>query len=264
MILKTLIADDEALARKRLRQMLALESDIEVVQECANGEEAIDSLRSSSVDLVFLDIQMPGNTGFEVVQAIGPAHMPHTIFVTAHDSYAVQAFAVHALDYIVKPLDQARLVDALSRARRQIAAESALMMRSQLNGLLQTFGGGLRNSAYPERLLVPNGAEDAFVAINEIEWIEAADDYVCLHVAGKTMMLRQTIRQLGENLDPKQFVRVHRSSIVNVRYVQKILREGRTDGWLQLANGQRVRMSKTGWQSLLEAMAPSVQAARSQ
>jgi two-component system LytT family response regulator len=257
MTLKTLIADDEALARKRLRQLLASDPAIDVIQECCNGEEAIASLKTSPVDLVFLDIQMPGNTGFEVIEAIGPARMPHTIFVTAHHNYAVQAFAVHALDYLVKPIDQDRLMEALGRVKRLRAAESALTMQNQLNGLLQTFEANRRPDAYPERLLVPNGAEDMFIAVSEIEWIEAADDYACLHVGGKVMMLRQTIRQLAENLDPKRFVRVHRSSIVNVSYVQKILREGRTDGWLQLSTGQRIRMSKTGWQSLLDAMAPS-------
>lgn len=259
MSFRTLIADDEALARKRLRHLLSSEPEIDFVQECSNGEEAIAFLRDSPVDLVLLDIQMPGNTGFEVVQAVGPARMPHTVFVTAHDHYAVEAFAVHALDYLVKPIDEERLLTALRRAKRQIAAESALTMQDRLNGLLQTVGGSLRLNTYPERLLVPNGTEDIFVDVSQIEWIEAADDYVCLHVGGKSMMLRQTIRQLAESLDPKRFIRVHRSSVVNVSCVQKILRDGRTDGWLQLASGQRIRMSKTGWQSLLETMSLGIQ-----
>ena len=252
MILRTLIADDEPLARKRLRQLLAADPDIEIVEECRNGQEVVASLKSRPVDLVFLDIQMPGNTGFEVIEAVGTMHMPLTVFVTAYNAYAVQAFDVHALDYLIKPISPERLQTAIARVKDRIAANSALTVQAQLNNLLQSVNATVSNAPfYPERLLIPNGSEDTFVAVSEIEWIEAADDYACIHVSGKTFMLRETIRQLAASLDPKRFVRVHRSAIVNVNQVRKILREGRADGWLLLANGQRIKMSKIGWQNLL-------------
>jgi two-component system LytT family response regulator len=201
---------------------------------------------------------MPGNTGFEVIEAIGSARMPMTVFVTAHNNYAVQAFDIHALDYLIKPLDEERLRVALAHVKKRIAADSALTVQTQLYGFLQNINGtGSRGRLFPERLLIPNGSEDSFVSVNDIEWIEAADDYACIHVGSKTMMLRQTIRQLAENLDSKKFIRVHRSAIVNIDYVRKILREGRTDGWLLLASGHRIKMSKSGWESLLASTASS-------
>ncbi len=252
MTLKTVVADDEPLARKRLRQLLTVDPEIEIVEECRNGEEVVSVLKSKSVDLLFLDIQMPGSTGFEVIEAVGVAQMPLTVFVTAYNDYAVKAFDVHALDYLIKPISPARLLTAVARVKERLAASSALSVQAQLNGLLQNINhSALALQAYPERLLIPSGAEDTFVAVNEIEWIEAADDYACIHVGSRTYMLRETIRQLAASLDPKRFVRIHRSSIVNVNHVRKILREGRAEGWLLLSNGQRIKMSKVGWQSLL-------------
>ena len=252
MTLKTLIADDEPLARKRLRQLLATDPDIEIVEECRNGEEVVSALKSRAVDLVFLDIQMPGNTGFQVIEAVGVTHMPLTVFVTAYNAYAVQAFDVHALDYLIKPISPERLQTAIARVKERIAANSALTVQAQLGSLLQNLNKGeIKALEYAERLLVPNGNEDTFVSVREIEWIEAADDYACIHAEGKAFMLRETIKQLFSALDPKQFVRVHRSAIVNVSHVRKILRDGRTEGWLVLSSGQRIKMSKTGWQSLL-------------
>jgi two-component system LytT family response regulator len=248
MTVKTLLADDEPLARKRLRQLLAAHADIEVVEECRNGTEVVDALKSKPIDLVFLDIQMPGNTGFEVIEAMGAMHMPRTVFVTAYNAYAVRAFEVHALDYLIKPISPERLNAAVAHVRERIAADSALTVQAQLNKLLQHANAV---PGYPEHLLVPNGAEDTLITINDIEWIEAADDYACIHVGSKAFMLRETIRQLEASLDPKRFVRVHRSAIVNVRRVAKIMREGRADGWLILTNGKQIKMSRAGLQNLL-------------
>ena len=260
MTLKTLIADDEPLARERLRFLLASDQEIEIVEECRNGREVVAALKSKPVDLVLLDIQMPGNTGFEVIEKIGPAHMPMTVFVTAHNAYAVKAFEVHALDYLTKPVEPERLQAALAHVKERIAAKTALTTHAQFSSLLESLNkSGAERGPFPERLLVPNGAKDSFVTIHDIEWIEAADYYVCLHVGNKTFMLRETIKQLSSSLDPKRFVRVHRSAIVNVDHVREILREGRTEGWVVLSNGQRLKMSKTGWQSLL-AMTGSMSA----
>ncbi|MBN9614117.1 MAG: DNA-binding response regulator [Acidobacteriales bacterium 59-55] len=252
MTLKTLIADDEPLARKRLRQLLSVYTDIEVIEECRNGNEVVSFLKTKPADLVFLDIQMPGSNGLEVIEAVGVMHMPLTVFVTAYNTFAVQAFEVHALDYLIKPISSERLQAAVAQVRKRIAAESALSVQAQLNNLLQHVKvGSPSTNSFPERLLVPNGSEGIFIATEDIEWIEAADDYACLHIGGRTFMLRETIRQLEATLDPKRFVRVHRSAIVNVRYVSKILREGREDAWLTLINGARVKMSKIGWQNLM-------------
>ena len=252
MTLNTLIADDEPLARERLRFLLASDPEIEIVEECRNGREVVAALKARPVDLVFLDIQMPGNSGFEVIEEIGLMHMPMTVFVTAYNTHAVKAFEVHALDYLTKPIEPERLHDALLRVKERVASKAALATHLQLNSLLESLNGTRPGAdPYPSRLLVPNGSKDSFIPISDIEWIEAADYYARLHAGNKTYMLRETIKQLSASLDPKRFVRVHRSAIVNVEHVREVLREGRTEGWVVLTNGQRLKMSKAGWQSLL-------------
>src|SRR6202034_3958818 len=197
-----------------------------------------------------LDIEMPGSSGFDVVEQVGAAQMPITVFVTAHNHYALKAFEVHALDYLTEPVEPERLRAALARVKEKIEARAALTTQAQLSSLL---AGMNRIDAYPLRILVPNGAKDSFVATSEIEWIEAADYYARIHVGHRTLMLRETLKQLSASLDPKRFVRVHRSAIVNVERVREILREGRTEGWVVLSNGERLKMSKSGWQALLAA-----------
>jgi two-component system LytT family response regulator len=250
MKLKTLIADDEPLARERLRFLLAEDEEIEIDGECRNGREVVAALKETRYDLLFLDIQMPGKGGFEVIEQIGPANIPITVFVTAHNHYAVKAFEVHALDYLTKPVEPERLRAALIQVKEKIEAKAALNTHAQLSSLL---AGMKKSESYPQRILVPNGAKDSFVATTDIEWIEAADYYARIHVGQKTLMLRETIKQLSASLDPKQFVRVHRSAIVNVERVREILREGRSEGWVVLSNGERLKMSKSGWQALLAA-----------
>jgi two-component system, LytTR family, response regulator len=243
--LRALIADDEPLARERL-QFLLSGHDVEVAGECRNGREVIAALRESRFDVLFLDIQMPGNGGFEVIEQIGPVHMPVTVFVTAHNHYAVQAFEVNALDYLTKPVEPERLQATLIRVRERIASQAALVTQDQLKAVLTSLQGG------PRRLLVHNGAKDSFVNVDDIEWIEAADYYACLHVAGKTFMLRETIKQLSKTFDPGKFVRIHRSVIVNVDQVSEIFSEGS----VVLKTGQRLRMSKAGLQTLLAIARP--------
>jgi two-component system LytT family response regulator len=252
MRLKTLIADDEPLARERLRFLLSSEEEIEVVGECRNGKEVIAALEEMRIDVLFLDIQMPGKGGFEVIEQIGPTHMPVTVFVTAHNQYAIQAFEVHALDYLTKPVEPERLQATLLRVKERIASQAALLTHGQLKSMLASLETvSVPRREYPKRFLVPNGAKDSFVNVSDIEWIEAADYYSCLHVGQKNLMLRETIKHLADTLDPQKFVRVHRSIIVNVDQVREIFREGRSEGSVVLTNGQRLRMSKAGWQSLL-------------
>ncbi|HEY2471140.1 MAG TPA: LytTR family DNA-binding domain-containing protein [Terracidiphilus sp.] len=254
MKLKALIADDEPLARERLRFLLSGDDEIAIAGECRNGKEVIATLNESTCDVLFLDIQMPGASGFEIIEQIGIAHMPITVFVTAHNEYAVKAFEVRALDYLTKPVEPERLNAALASVRERLRWQAALMTQEQFQSMLAALKDGeAETHHYPKRLVVPNGTRDSFVNVEDIEWIEAADYYSCLHVGPKGLMLRETIKQLAGTLDPRKFVRVHRSAIVNIGCVREILREGRNEGWVLLANGHRLKMSKAGWHNLLDA-----------
>ncbi|MBB5330889.1 LytR/AlgR family response regulator transcription factor [Tunturiibacter gelidoferens] len=287
MKVRALIADDEPLARERLRFQLASDPDIEVVGECRNGDEVVSFLRVQPdfkhIDVLFLDIQMPGRGGFEAIEQIRRAlqneqnntkQTPIVVFVTAHDQYAIRAFKIHALDYLTKPVEAERLIATLSCVKERIASNHALRNQERLLKVLsdlhsissssEPIGGVLTGSQsgdlpesgtpeYPKRLLIPNGQKDAVVNIHEIEWIEAADYYACLHVGAKSFMLRESVKQLANILRPGQFVRIHRSTIVNMDYVREIAREGRSEGAVILTSGLRLRMSKTGWQNLVAA-----------
>ena len=254
MKLSALIADDEPLARERLRLLLADDEEVDIAGECRNGREVVEALKQKHHDVLFLDIEMPGSSGFEVVEQIGAAQMPITVFVTAHNHYALKAFEVHALDYLTKPVEPERLRSALARVKERVAAHAALMTQEQLKSMLAALGTGTaERKEYPKRLVVPNAAKDSFVNVDEIEWIEAADYYSCIHAGSRNLMLRETIKQLAETLDPRKFVRVHRSTIVNIDQVREILREGRSEGWVLLSNGRKLKMSKAGWQALLDA-----------
>jgi two-component system, LytTR family, response regulator len=254
MKLKALIADDEPLARERLRLLLTGDEEIEVAGECRNGREVVAALKETRFDVLFLDIQMPGRGGFEVFEQVGAVNMPVTVFVTAHNQYALQAFEVHALDYLTKPIEPERMRAALVRVKERIASRDALLTQEQLRSVLTSLEGGkpLRKE-YLKRLLVHIGTKDTFVNVNDIEWIEAADYYSCLHIGSKSFLLRETIKHLAATLDPDRFVRIHRSIIVNVDHVREILREGQSEGSVTLISGQRLKMSKVGWQSLLAA-----------
>jgi two-component system, LytTR family, response regulator len=287
MKVRALIADDEPLARERLRFQLASDPDVEIVGECRNGDEVVSFLRvrpdSLHIDVLFLDIQMPGRGGFETIEQVQRAlqseqnnarQIPIVVFVTAHDRYAIRAFEVHALDYLTKPVEPERLTATLACVRERIASNHALENQERLLKVLSDLHPASSSSAstgsvqtkppsgalpesntpdYPKRLLIPNGQKDAVVNIHEIEWIEAADYYACLHVGAKSFMLRESVKQLAIILRPGQFVRIHRSTIVNMDYVREIAREGRSEGAVILTSGLRLRMSKTGWQNLVAA-----------
>jgi two-component system, LytTR family, response regulator len=253
MTLKTVIVDDEPLARDFLGMLLASHKDIEVVAQCKNGQEALAYLQSNSVELLFLDVQMPEMGGFDVVEQVGLRQLPPTIFVTAYHEHAVRAFDVHAVDYLTKPVEAERLGTALERVRKKIAAETALITQEQLTAVLN----GLRNSAeesksYSSRFLVKDGEKEILLSVEKIHWIEAADYYSCLHVNGRRYMLRETIGDLSNKLDPRQFVRIHRSSIVNLDQIQEIYRDSQTEGTVVLTDGQKLRMSRAGRQKLME------------
>jgi two-component system LytT family response regulator len=254
MKLRAFIADDEPLARERLRFLLAGDDHIEVAGEYRNAREVIAALKEQPCDVLFLDIQMPGESGLDIVEQVGRTRMPVTIFVTAHNHYALKAFDAQALDYLTKPVEPERLKAALDRVKERVASQNALHTQEQFRSLLAALTEGPRTrKEYARRLIVPNGPKDSFVNVDEIEWIEAADYYACLHVGSRSFMLRETIKQLAETLDPRKFVRVHRSAIVNIAQVREILHGGRSEGWVQLASGHRLKMSKAGWDALLAA-----------
>jgi two-component system LytT family response regulator len=255
MIIKTVIADDEPLARERIKHLLSADPDFQLVRECRNGKEVLETLLSREVDLLLLDIHMPGTGGFEAIKAMGARKLPMIVFVTAYDRYAIEAFAVHALDYLLKPIEAARFHEAVKLVKQRKEMEAALVTQEKFTSALTALES-LTTAARPVRLarfVVRSGTKDIFVPVNDIVWIEAADYYVCLHAGGKKHLLRESIKNLETQLDPRKFIRVHRSAIVNIDFVREIHRERRSEGWVTIANGDQVRMSTAGWQKLLSA-----------
>jgi two-component system LytT family response regulator len=253
MQLKALIVDDEPLARDLLRSMLKKLDDVEIVGECANGDDAVAALQDRSINLMLLDVQMPEMDGFDVVEEVGAEHLPPTIFVTAFQQHAVRAFDVQAIDYLTKPIVPERLEKALQRVRQKLRSETAQITQEQLSALLSSVRTqNAPPKSYAARFLVRDGNKELLLSVNEIDWIEADAYYSRLHVNGKHYMLRETITDLNSRLDPTTFVRVHRSSIVNIERIREVHREGRTDSSLVLKSGHILKMSKQGRQRLLD------------
>jgi two-component system LytT family response regulator len=219
MTIRAVIVDDEPLARRRIRGLLAEAEGVEVVAECANGREAIQALEASPPDLLFLDIQMPEVDGFDVLRAIGVGHVPVVIFVTAYDQFALRAFEAHALDYLLKPFDDERFEAALQRARERISQRQGGDLDRRLRALLEERRG---EPGYLRRLAVPTGNRSVFVRTEEIDWIEAERNYIRLHVGGRTHLLRENLGRMESALDPATFCRIHRSTIVNVDRIQAV------------------------------------------
>jgi two-component system, LytTR family, response regulator len=252
MTLRAVIVDDEPLARDLLDALLADHEDIQVVAKCQNGREAISCLQSTAADLLFLDVQMPKIDGFEVLERVGLQHLPPTVFVTAYQEHAVRAFDVHAVDYLTKPVDAERLATALKRVREKIAAKIALLTQEQFTAMLSGLRSSEESRPYPSRFLVKDGDKEILLPVEKVDWIEASAYYCGLHTDGRTYMLRETITDLSNRLDPRQFVRIHRSSIVNLDRIREIYREGHGDGSIVLMDGKKLRMSKVGRQKLAE------------
>jgi two-component system, LytTR family, response regulator len=248
-----MIVDDEPLALDLLRALLAEHDDVQVVAQCQDGQDAISYLREKPVDLLLLDVQMPEVSGFDLVERIGLQHLPPTIFVTAYHEHAVWAFDIPAVDYLTKPVNAERLATALARVRKKIAAETALLTQEQLGAVLRGLRSGEESPSYTSRFLVKDGEREILVASEKIDWIEAADYYCCLHVGNRGYMLRESIGDLSENLDPRRFVRIHRSSIVNLDRIREIYRDGQSEGSIVLTTGATLRMSRSGRQKLMEA-----------
>jgi two-component system LytT family response regulator len=219
MTIRAAIVDDEPLARQRIRNLLMEAQDVEVIAECANGKDAIESLEESPPDLLFLDIQMPEIDGFDVLQAIGVGHVPAVIFVTAYDQFALRAFEAHALDYLLKPFDDERFGAALQRARERIRQQQGGDLDRRLQALLENVRG---DHGYLRRLVVPSGHRNVFVRTEHIDWIEAERNYIRLHVGGRAYLLRENLSHIVSALDPKTFCRIHRSIIVNIDRIQAV------------------------------------------
>jgi two-component system, LytTR family, response regulator len=251
MSLRTMIVDDEPLALELLGHLLAGHEDIEIVAECQNGREAVQYLRTRPVDLLFLDVEMPQIGGFEVIEQIGVQSLPPLVFVTAYAEHAVRAFEIHAMDYLTKPIHAERLNVALQRVRDKIAAQTALLTQHQLAGILSNIKSVTDRAI--SRILVKVGEKEILLPVEDIDWIEAAEYYCCLHANGHRYMIRESIGDLSGRLDPKLFIRIHRSSIVNLSRIREVYREGSSDASVVLASGQTVKMSKSGKERLNNA-----------
>lgn len=219
--MRVVIVDDEELARRGIRTRVQRSRDVDIVAECSNGREAIEAIRGASPDLVFLDVQMPGKTGFDVIEAVGCEVFPHVIFVTAHDRYAIRAFEVNALDYLLKPIDDERFDIALQRARESMALHHDGDIGRRLAAVLGEMGGRNHKAATSRsnRMVVRSGGRVLFVKASEVDWVEAAGDYVTLHVGKKSLLLRETITEMERKLGADGFTRIHRSTIVNLEQI---------------------------------------------
>lgn len=248
MTVRALIVDDEPLARQRLRTLLKGEPDIEVVGECSDGEEAVAAVRELRPDLLFLDVQMPVLDGFGVLEALGPEQLPAVIFVTAYDTYAIRAFEVNALDYLLKPFDRDRFRKALQRARAQITKEPSAMTGDQLGALLEDIHperAATGGRPPLERLVIKSSGRVFFLRAEEIDWIEAAGNYLRLHVGNDMHLLRDTMNNLEARLHPDKFLRIHRSTMVNLERVKELQPWFHGDYKVILLDGTELTLSRS-------------------
>ena len=256
-MIRTLIVDDEPLAREGIRTRLELERDFDIIGEAGDGQEAIDAILALLPDLVFLDVQMPGLTGFDVLDRVASEHLPVVIFVTAHDEYALKAFEAHALDYVLKPVESKRFAEVLKRARREISNADTLDTHLRIVNLLDAPRTNVTERIAPpspgwlRRMPVKNGDRYLLVEVGSIDWFESAGNYVRLHVGSDAYLTRGTLKELTERLDPEMFTRIHRSTIVNITHVKEIRSEWHGDFDVELNTGAVLRMSRTYRDSLL-------------
>jgi two-component system, LytTR family, response regulator len=242
--LRVIIVDDEELARRGIRTRLGRSRDVEIVGECSNGRQAIDAIRHSTPDLVFLDVQMPGKSGFDVIEAIGSKQFPYVIFVTAHDRYAIRAFEVNALDYLLKPIDDERFDLAFQRARDSLARDRDRDLGRRLASVLTEIGAQDGPERKMDRIVVRSAGRVVFVKTSDIDWIEAAGDYVTLHVGKKSWLLRATISEMETSLQAKGFTRIHRSAIVNTERITEMRALDNGDYRVLLRDGAELKLSR--------------------
>ncbi len=250
-VIRTVIADDETLARQKLRILLESEPGIQLVAECRSGAEAIAAVRSHKPDLLFLDVQMPDADGFDVLSTLSPEEMPVTVFTTAYDQFAIRAFEAHALDYLLKPFDQGRLHHSIERARTEfLKSQDSELAQRMLNALAKG------RVATDRRLVIKAGGRVVFIDLDEIHWIEAAANYVKLNTGKESYLLREAIGQVSRRLDPGQFIRIHRSTIVNVQKIKELQPCNSGEYIVTLRSGKELSCSRGyrgGLQHLIES-----------
>lgn len=261
-MLKVIVVDDEPLARKGMMVRLAEFSQLNVVAECSNGQQAIQSISQLQPDLVFLDVEMPGMDGFAVLKQLQSAMvpLPYIVFVTAYDHYAFNAFEVNALDYVLKPVEADRLRQTVEKViklhqaqdsqkhKGQLAEAVARLTGEDADNILQRLDNAqpVVNDRFPDAISIKDSGEITRVPVAEIEWVDAAGDYMCIHTKdGQTHILRRTMKELEQELDPRLFVRVHRSAIVNVHTIAKLQMLANGEHQLMLTNGQAVKVSRS-------------------
>jgi len=237
--IRVLVADDQPMARERLVSLIAAEPGVEVAAIASSGPEAVQSIRQAAPDLVFLDLQMPGMDGFKVIEAIGVDRMPPTVFVTAYDEYAVRAFEVQAIDYLLKPFGRQRFQSALARARKHLELDRQGELAQRLTELLRT-----GRPTTTERLLVKAGGRVSFVDIDSIDWVEAEGNYVRIHAGAQVHLMRDTMNGLIARIGEQRFSRIHRSRIVNIARVKELIIAGGGDYQVLLWDGTRLGLSR--------------------
>jgi two-component system LytT family response regulator len=257
--ISTIIVDDEALARRGLELRLRDAPDFEIVAQCANSRDALPAIRTHMPDLVLLDIQMPGLSGFELLAQIPSESLPLVVFITAYDQYAIRAFEARAVDYLLKPIDDERFYETLDKVRGHVRSRDAIQQRDRLVGLIAEITGcgevalddllergrAAVTRSRAEILPIRQGREIVRVPIESIEWIDAAGDYMCIHAGGQTHILRGTMKELEDILDPNLFQRVHRSTIVNLRRVKSLRAHMNGEYFLTLEGAHELKMSRT-------------------
>lgn len=246
-MIQAVLADDEVLARQKLRQLLRDEPEIEIVGECASAQETVELVRLTKPALLFLDIRMPGMDGFDVVGAIQSEEMPMpaVVFTTAYDQYALRAFEIHAVDYLLKPFTAERLNSAIQRVRERLAGDEVVARAN---------GKDRERSVYTNRIVFKSRGRILFLPVSEIRWIGAEENYVRLCTERETHLLRETMAHLEERLDPHLFMRVHRSFIVNLQYVKEVRTEHDGESFVIMVDGQRVAMSRSYKSRILETL----------
>lgn len=239
--IRTLIVDDEAMARERVLTLLQQQPDIEIVGECADGAQALSAIERLEPELVFLDVQIPVMDGFGVIRALAPQRMPMVVFTTAYDEYALRAFEVHALDYLLKPFDGPRFLRTLERARERLERQRAGDLGKRLLAMVQDMKP--EGAQAPDRLVVKSGGRIFFIRTDEIDWVDAAGNYVRLHVKGDAYLFRETMSAMEARLDASRFVRIHRSHIVNADRIKE-LQPGNGDHAVILRTGVKLPLSR--------------------
>lgn len=247
--IRTLIVDDEPLARRTIRDLLSGDTEIEITGECGSGHEAVDFIRRQPPDILILDIQMPGMNGFEVLARIDHGRIPAIVFITAFDQYALKAFEVHAMDYLLKPFTDERFSETMRQAKSHVELREMNRLSQSLRDLLDEYAraetGALKRKSFLTRFMIKTGSRVVFVNASDVDWITADNYYIKLHVNGKSHLLRISMNELEEKLDPKRFLRIHRSTIINFDRVKELHQNPNGEYIVVLKNGTELKLSRS-------------------